>query len=144
MCQQSYNVLVLCHDGPMPIWCRTKLKIAAKQQLEHIAPCDLSFLSLNQGRLKERGQIKVLSLPLLTSCLFFQLLSSNYSLPYSISSLCPRKEKERRAIKGEGRRRKNELSGLGSETLPSPVLKSHFIITTKQPMMTSVLGSMVM
>lgn len=51
-------MLALCHHGPVPAWCRARLKIAAKQQLEHIGPCDLSFISLNQGRFKGRRQLK--------------------------------------------------------------------------------------
>lgn len=54
--KQSHNVLALSHHGLVPAWCRAKLKIAAKQQLEHIGPCDLSFISLNQRRLEGRGQ----------------------------------------------------------------------------------------
>ena len=40
--KQSHNLLALCHHGPVPAWCRVKLKIAAKQ-LEHIGLCDLNF-----------------------------------------------------------------------------------------------------
>lgn len=49
---QSYKVLALCHYGLVPGWCRARLKIAAKQQLEHIGPSNLSFISLKQGKWK--------------------------------------------------------------------------------------------
>lgn len=109
-------MLALCHHGLVPAWCRARLKIAAKQQLEHIGPCDLSFISLNQGRLEggdnsrqRREQNKLLasiSYLFRISSLFPTTPSPSYSLLPPLHSPTLKKGRERRAVRqGEKERR---------------------------------------
>lgn len=132
-------MLALCQHGWVPAWCRARLKIAVKQQLEHIGPCNLSFISLNQGRLGGRGQLqgkKGMEHILLVgiSHLFqFLALFSYHSLLLITSpnptTRCPRKEETEKGqwgqeYKRKERRKKLELWGRLGHLLPSSLTRS--------------------
>lgn len=124
--------------GPVPVCYTAKLKIAAKQQLEHTGPRDLSFISLNQGGLEGWRQLKgkeekayscLYFLPDAISCPFSKLLSH---LPPHLSPFhpaCPRQE-GREGAKERRQERKKKLELLRGS--PSPAIKFHIILSSSQ------------